>query len=213
MKLTKLGLAMASLLGAGFAADAMALDLYVDQKTQQIFAEPGPGRTKLGSFERVEDKESAAKNNVDAAQQVEISKLKEDLALKNNEIKALDEHVKDPALGKVRMGETGVKWESADGKFDLQLNGRVQIDSQVNVNQSGVKQATGTSTTNNLADGTSIRRARLSAEGHMFKEYGYKFEYDFTRGNGSMDELERLFSSDHDYWSVQRADQFGRSNQ
>jgi phosphate-selective porin OprO/OprP len=183
MKLTKLGLAMASLLGAGFAADAMALDLYVDQKTQQIFAEPGPGRTKLGSFERVEDKTSKA--NVDVVQQAEINKLKEDLSLKNNEIKALDEHVKDPTLGKVRMGETGVKWESADGKFDLQLNGRVQIDSQVNVNQSGVKQATGTSTTNNLADGTSIRRARLSAEGHMFKEYGYKFEYDFTRGNGS----------------------------
>ena len=183
MKITKLGVAIATLLGAGFTANAMALELYVDQKTQQIFAEPGPGRTKLGNFERVED--NVSKVNVDAAQQAEITKLKEDLALKNNEIKALDEHVNDPAYGKVRMGETGVKWESADRKFDVQLNGRVQIDSEVNVDQSGVKQATGANTSNNLADGMSIRRARLSAEGHMFKEYGYKLEYDFTRGNGS----------------------------
>ena len=36
------------------------------------------------------------------------------------------------------MGETGVKWESADGQFDVQLNGRIQLDSQVSSDQSGV---------------------------------------------------------------------------
>lgn len=34
---------------------AAALDLYVDRKTQQIFAEPGPGRVKLGTFVQVEE--------------------------------------------------------------------------------------------------------------------------------------------------------------
>jgi phosphate-selective porin OprO/OprP len=182
MRLTKLGLAMATLFGSGIAIDAMALDLYVDNKTQQIFAEPGPNRTKLGSFERVED--NAGKASL-AAQQAEINKIKDDFALKNNELKALDEHVNDPSLGKVRMGETGVKWESADGDFTMQLNGRVQLDSQISMNQAGVSQTGRTNSTNDLADGTSIRRARLSAEGAMFKEFGYKFEYDFTRGAGS----------------------------
>ena len=34
-------------------APAATLDLYVDRKTQQIFAEPGPGRVKLGTFMQV----------------------------------------------------------------------------------------------------------------------------------------------------------------
>ena len=173
---------MASLLGAGFAVDAMALDLYVDQKTQQIFAEPGKGRTKLGTFQQV-DENAAPQKPQNSAQQVEINQIKDDLATKTSELKALDERISDPTLGKVRMGESGVKWESADGQFDVQLNGRIQLDSQMSMNQSGVHGAPGAATTQ-LADGTSIRRARLSAEGHMFKEFGYKFEYDFDRGNG-----------------------------
>jgi phosphate-selective porin OprO/OprP len=183
MKLKKLSLTMACLITSSISYEALALDLYVDTKTQQIFAEPGPGRTKLGSFERVED--NAAKTKVDSSQQAEINKLKDDVALENNAIKALDEHVNDPTLGKVRMGENGVKWESADGNFDLQLNGRIQLDSQVSMDQDTVRRNTGTNTTNALGDGTAIRRARLSTEGHMFKEFGYKFEYDFDRGSGS----------------------------
>ena len=85
------------------------------------------------------------------------------------------------------MGETGVKWESADGQFDVQLNGRIQLDSQVSSDQSGVHTSpvVAGGSTNQLGDGTTIRRARLSAEGHMFKEFGYKLEYDFVRGGGT----------------------------
>ena len=39
--------------------------------------------------------------------------------------------------------------------------------------------------TNQLDDGMSIRRARLGIEGTFFKDTDYKFEYDFTRGNGT----------------------------
>jgi phosphate-selective porin OprO/OprP len=35
-----------------------------------------------------------------------------------------------------------------------------------------------------LNDGATIRRARLGVEGTFFKDTDYKFEYDFTRGNG-----------------------------
>ena len=67
MKLTKLSLAMASVIGASFAADALAMDLYVDTKTQQIFAEPGKGRTKLGSFEKVEEQQAKKVETVNKA--------------------------------------------------------------------------------------------------------------------------------------------------
>ena len=41
-------------------APTAAIEFYVDRKTQQIFAEPGPGREKLGTFVRVEDKQPTA---------------------------------------------------------------------------------------------------------------------------------------------------------
>jgi phosphate-selective porin OprO/OprP len=178
MKLTKLSLAMAAVLGTGVATDAMALDLYVDTKTQQIFAEPGPGRTKLGSFEKVEDQ---------AEQKAEIAKIKEDLALKNNELKALDEHINDPAEGKLQINDKGIKFESKDGNFEMGINGRIQVDSMTNVSgSSSVANATGANTTNQLADGAGIRRARIGIEGSYYKDFLYKFEYDFARGNGSV---------------------------
>jgi len=36
-------------------SSALALDLYVDNDTQQIYAAPGLNRVKLGSFEKKED--------------------------------------------------------------------------------------------------------------------------------------------------------------
>ncbi|MEE7561404.1 porin, partial [Xanthomonas sp. Kuri4-2] len=39
---------------AGESAGAAELDLYVDRKTKQIFAEPGPGRDRLGTFVQVD---------------------------------------------------------------------------------------------------------------------------------------------------------------
>jgi len=41
-------------------AAAATLDLYVDRKTQRIFAEPGPGRVKLGTVMQVDETAGAA---------------------------------------------------------------------------------------------------------------------------------------------------------
>ncbi|MDT4330052.1 OprO/OprP family phosphate-selective porin [Methylomonas sp. MED-D] len=187
MKFSKLGLAVAAVLGAGTAGQALALDLYVDTKTQQIFAEPGPGRAKLGSFERVED--GANQKAEMSAQKAEIAHIKEELALKNNELKALDEHVKDEKYGELQINEKGIKFESKDGNFEMMINGRMQVDSQTNVSglsNHGIADPTGASTTNQLADGAGIRRARIGIEGSYYKDFGYKFEYDFARGNGTV---------------------------
>ncbi|MFI3136070.1 MAG: porin [Methylococcaceae bacterium] len=96
MKFSKLTLAIAAALGASLSSQAFAIDLYVDKKTKQIYAEPGSHRERMGSFERVEDQPqkhedstSSNKNETEA----EIKGIKEDLEYKTNELKALEEHV------------------------------------------------------------------------------------------------------------------------
>ncbi|MDO9048287.1 MAG: porin [Methylobacter sp.] len=90
MKISKLTLAIATVLGAGVTSGAFAMDLYVDTKTKQIYAEPGRGRELMGSFEKVQD---APAKTADKSDKAEIAAIREDLALKQNEIKALEEHV------------------------------------------------------------------------------------------------------------------------
>ena len=91
MKFSKLTLAIATTLGASVSFSAFAIDLYVDTKTKQIYAEPGPGRVLMGNFEKVGD--TPAKAAAPASEAAEIKSIKEDLELKQNEIKALEESV------------------------------------------------------------------------------------------------------------------------
>src|SRR5688572_10676806 len=49
---------------------AQAIDLYVDTKTKQIYAEPGEGRVRMGSFERVPDKPAKPAGNESAGEPV-----------------------------------------------------------------------------------------------------------------------------------------------
>ncbi|MBK8815744.1 MAG: porin [Methylococcaceae bacterium] len=96
MKITKLSLAVAVIIGSSAVSSAYAIDLYVDTKTKQIFAEPGPGRELMGSFEQVSKSNGYSKHDGTHAGNIENSELqsiKQDLELKENEIKALEEHV------------------------------------------------------------------------------------------------------------------------
>jgi len=184
MNFSKLTLAMATVLGAGASSSAFAIDLYVDIKTKQIYAEPGPHRQKMGSFERVED--APAKTSEQTSNAGEIAAIREELALKDNQIKALEEHAQEataPDSVKVKLDD-GIHFATRDGNFTAGINGRMQVDSQTNLNNQ-VAPATGSALPNELNDGVGIRRARLGIEGTFFKNTDYKFEYDFTRGNGS----------------------------
>ncbi|MEI7866411.1 MAG: porin [Candidatus Methylumidiphilus sp.] len=72
MKPVKLALAVTALLGACYG-QAQALDLYVDTKTKQLFAEPGRGRVKLGTFEQVSEPDKGAKETKRSVQEIERS--------------------------------------------------------------------------------------------------------------------------------------------
>lgn len=52
MQLFRLILAIGVVINLCIISSAHALDLYVDTKTKQIFAEPGPGRVHMGTYEK-----------------------------------------------------------------------------------------------------------------------------------------------------------------
>ncbi|HEY8158678.1 MAG TPA: porin [Methylobacter sp.] len=189
MKISKLTLAVATVLGASATTGAFAMDLYVDTKTKQIYAEPGRGRELMGSFEKVDKAPAKTVEKEEKLDKAEIAKIREDLALKDNAIKALQEHAEAasaPSAAHVKLDD-GIHFATNDGNFTAGINGRIQVDSQTNVNQNLANNflpgAAGTPAT--LNDGVGLRRARLGVEGTFFKNSIYKFEYDFTRGNGT----------------------------
>ena len=183
MKFSKLTMAIAVALTAGVSSSAFAINLYVDTKTKQIYAEPGRGRVLMGEFEKVGDKPQHVEAPV--ADATEMAAVRQDLEMKTNEIKALQEHAEEShKLPAVELTDNGFEMRTKDGNFTAAVNGRMQVDSQTNMNQQ-VAQAVGANTTNHLSDGVGLRRARLGVEGTFFKDWGYKFEYDFTRGNGT----------------------------
>lgn len=186
MKLTKLSLAMASALGAGLAADALAMDLYVDTKTQQIFAEPGRGRVLLGEFQKVGD---AALQPADSANlKAEIDEIKQDLALKNNELKALDEHMKVAEEVKVKLDKKGVQFETADKDFKFRLGGRIHTDATFSGGDHDLVNR-GTSNHVEANDGTEVRRARMEMLGTFYQDWDFKSQFDFADNNVAVKDL------------------------
>jgi phosphate-selective porin OprO/OprP len=181
MKFSKLTVVVATLLGASASSGAFALDLYVDTKTKQLYAEPGPGRERMGSFQRVED---APAKPATTTNPKEIEAIRQDLELKTNAIAALEEHAKEAEEFQVKLDD-GIEFKSKDGNFKAAINGRLQVDSQTNVNNQVANNGGTTNLPFQLNDGMALRRARLGVEGTFFKNTDYKFEYDFTRGNGT----------------------------
>ncbi|MCK5829921.1 MAG: hypothetical protein KAH20_06420 [Methylococcales bacterium] len=66
----------------------------------------------------------------------------------------------------------GIQVKTSDNEFLAKIGGRVQLDSAW-YDEDGVE----------MGNGTEIRRARLYIQGHMFHDWGYKLQYDFT-GSG-----------------------------
>lgn len=53
--------AAVALVSTAYSSAAFTMDLYVDEKTRQIFAEPGPDRTPLGTYEKIDPVKEYAK--------------------------------------------------------------------------------------------------------------------------------------------------------
>lgn len=55
MKLFKITLTIATILSVFISTETLAVNLYMDTKTRQIYADPGVGRVLMGSFIREND--------------------------------------------------------------------------------------------------------------------------------------------------------------
>src|SRR3954454_10799209 len=210
MRLSKISLAVSAILSSSLAPTVFAIDLYMDTKTEQIYAKPGPGRVHIGNFVREDagktDKVSAGRTSEtdkasektaeitqDKTDATELSAVRKDIELKAKmrearlvgDVASLEERVKEAEKVHIEFREGAPHFATKDGNFTFALNGRMQVGSQLNfVND--VLDPTGTNAPNELNNGVALRRARLGVEGSFFKIWDYKFEYDFSRGNSAV---------------------------
>lgn len=181
MKLTKLSLALTSLVSSVATLDAQALELYVDSKTQQIFAQPGPGRTKLGNFERVEDI-ATQKEAVKAEVKNEVSAIQQDLELKTNELKAIEEHILASREEKSKNDEKWFNKINVRGYTQMRFNQPLTGD-----------RASGDPELRSVGDGFignnqgfGLRRVRLVFSGDMNDYISLYLQPDFATTNGDL---------------------------
>ena len=71
--------------------------------------------------------------------------------------------------------KSGLRLDSADGKFKLKIGGRVQNDWTIYGTDEELRREFG-----RIGDGTEFRRARLFMEGSVYGNIKYKFQYDFA---------------------------------
>ena len=186
MKISKLTLAIATVLGASASSGAFAMDLYVDTKTKQIYAEPGRGRELMGSFEKVQD--GYAKPATQAADPAEIAAIREDLALKDNAIKALQEHKEEttgPKSVDVKLNDKGIQFETADKNFQFRLGGRIHADASYSSDDNLLKKGAHVEAN----DGTEIRRGRMEFLGVFYKDWEFKSQVDFADNNVAVKDM------------------------
>ncbi|MDT8364493.1 MAG: porin [Nitrosomonas sp.] len=192
MKTSLLTMTVVGIIVAGSVLNVHALDLYVDTVTKQVFAEPGPNRVHMGSYIKVDgaaEKEISTATSESAQHPVtastdEIKTIHKELKLKTLKIEALEERINSAEKGRIKP-VPGLHYESSDGNFTASVDGRVQVDSQSNlINE--VLPATGANLPNELNSGANIRRARIGVEGMFFRNWDYKFEFDFSRGSGTV---------------------------
>lgn len=204
MRLFRLPLAILPVISLCVASSSHALDLYVDTKTKQIFAEPGPGRVHMGTYEKSGTASKAMKqanpstelisspesqhadaNNKNTSDRLTRLREKAEKEQLKGQVSMLDERVKDIEKIHGDFDDRGLHWSTKDGNFAISLNGRIQPASQYNFINDPAP-AFGANTSNELNSGMNIRRARLGVEGTFLKIWDYKFEYDFSRGNGTV---------------------------
>ena len=190
MKLTKLGLAITLLTGATVAQQALALDLYVDTKTQQIFAEPGKGRVKLGAFEKVDETAKTASNSAIAdevakqmaKEKAEMGDIKQDLELKTNELKAIEEHIVANREDKAKNDEKWFNKINMRGYTQLRYNQPLSGDRVAG--EPELKSVGDKSIGNN--SNFFLRRVRLVFSGDINDYISMYLQPDFATDNGDL---------------------------
>ncbi|PPT45738.1 porin, partial [Xanthomonas arboricola] len=151
---------------------AAELELYVDRKTKQIFAEPAPGRDKLGKFVQVDENGKLPASAMPAAPALPpapAAPVPADTGI------AQAAPAPVPAAAPAKAGEAGKKWYDK-----LSLRGYTQI--RYNQGIGGDAQdlrAPGDRFIGNYQS-LGIRRARLVLSGDLNEHVSLYFQPDFA---------------------------------
>jgi phosphate-selective porin OprO/OprP len=165
LKLPKLVLATAVALGAGTSSNAFAIDLYVDTKTKHIFAEPGPGRELLGTYEKIQGIPST---NAKIKEKSEHAQLV-------GRVEFLEEHFKENEK-QFKLDKNGLQFESSDKNFRFKIGGRIHTDYTHSSNDHFFRDGVPIQAN----DGTELRRGRIEFQGTVFNDWDFKSQVDFA---------------------------------
>lgn len=185
-------------IGASFSESVLALDLYVDQDTQQLYAAPGPNRMSLGTFEKKEDLEQI-KQKLKAEIEQEL-KLKQALTMPGQpatdvrtgvraDLKTVAHedatgHDKKATLPKgnvpagISYGKTGFTFRTDDDKFSLAIQNRIQA----RFAEPFDSDPRSLSDLDRNENSFMIRRARTKLSGHAYVPWlKYYMQYDWSQ--------------------------------
>jgi Phosphate-selective porin O and P len=179
MKISRLTLAIAAVLGTAAASTAYAIDLYVDVKTKQIYAEPGPHRELMGSFEQVRPSYSKQDaTHTGSAENAELQGIKQDLELKANEIKALEEHVAANREEKAKNDEKWFNKINVRGYTQLRYNQPLSGDRVASADNPELRSVGDSGIRNNSS--FTFRRVRLVFSGDINDYISLYIQPDFA---------------------------------
>jgi hypothetical protein len=194
MNHSKLTLAIAVALTASVSSSAFAIDLYMDSKTKQIFAEPGKGRIKLGTFEEVKEVKQDVEKEVSktvADEKMELASIRQDLELKENAIKALEEKAVENKENRAKNDEKWFNKINLRGytqmRYNLGLTGdRTNKTSTKNSPEPHPElRSVGDSSIKDNS-GFSLRRVRLVFSGDINDYVSMYIQPDFATTNGDL---------------------------
>jgi hypothetical protein len=186
MKHTKLVLAIAATLTATASFSALAMDLYVDSKTKQVFTVPGKGRVLLNDAANAKSDHTpfVPAPYVVPTAAADLDAIKKDLELKQNEIKALEEHVVANKEGNAKNDEKWFNKISVRGYTQLRYNQPISGD-----HTAGDPELITPGDSGGVKDnaGFSFRRVRLVFSGDINEHVSLYLQPDFAtsvKGSG-----------------------------
>lgn len=184
------------LLAAFFNPLANALDLYVDNDTQQIYAAPGHNRTKLGTFEKKEEIEklrASLKAEIEKELQLKEKQPSNNALPDNQAVASVQNILTEEEMAKNRTappknkantpattsyGKNGFEFRTDNDKFSLAIQNRLQARYAEPFD----------SDPRTLADlqrdesSFMIRRARTKLNGHAYSPWlKYYLQYDWSQ--------------------------------
>lgn len=162
------------------------LELYVDTASQQIFAEPGPGRVKLGNFQLVDDNQGTdGLTDSGELEQRMIQRQQNHEQEMERAIARVNENNDSP---RVRVSNGGLDVTSDDGAFTMNLGGRIHADLTAHDGDEDLIRS-GSLTPTEATSGTVIRRSRLALSGTAFSDYHYHIQGDWAGNSVSMKDV------------------------